>query len=163
MSYAGLHSGMVLGEAAQAWYQFSSEAFCQPCWMSSPLSLLPEQMRQPTAFSYSLITSCHSRRALMWTSVFAILKPSRVGEGSTQPLPLCNALRLALSWSRIKPQLSSCIWGQKNYTGPQKEHCRLQSGERGALQASFSLFLHAALPVCLESWLGYAVQLQRLP
>lgn len=143
MSYAGLHSGMVLGEAAQAWYQFSSEAFCQPCWMSSPLSLLPEQMRQPTAFSYSLITSCHSRRALMWTSVFAILKPSRVGEGSTQPLPLCNALRLALSWSRIKPQLSSCIWGQKTTQVLKKSIAgyRVESGELFRLLSHFSSML----------------------
>lgn len=46
-------------------------------------------------------------------SFFAILKPSRVGEGSAQPRPRCTALRLALSWSRIKPQLSSSVRGQK--------------------------------------------------
>lgn len=51
MSYAVLHSGMVLSEASQAWHKFSSEASCQPCCMDSALNLLPEQMRQPEAFS----------------------------------------------------------------------------------------------------------------
>lgn len=51
LSYAVLQSGMVLSEAAQAWHKLSSEAFCHPSCMDSTLSLLPEQMRQPAAFS----------------------------------------------------------------------------------------------------------------